>query len=392
MLAFLGLALVAWQKAVSPRIASLNWKHHPSVILLFFAVLGMLLSHIFAVFAVASLILGELARTRLQHKPSLPVALAILLPLLAVLSYIPMLRNHAAAIYPEAFQPTWETIQTFYFTSIDAELLALCLTALTVLLILGVTQPRAILSNPAPRWFFTSPEWVLLAGLFFAPLILLIRLMLTHGAFFSRYGAVETIAVVLLATALLARWTNHNGDLNPSAALLGVIIVLSTSGMLSAIPHEIAHHNLLPTIANSEPQREDCEVCGNVAAIDPTLPLVDASGLTFVEMNHRESPATLAHIFYLTDHAASAGFAHANIFEHMAQVARAFHFAGHVQPYESFVAQHPHFFVFGTYEYPEDWLLRKLTADHADIRVLDPVDDSYVNREVYEVRIAPPSQ
>ena len=218
------------------------------------------------------------------------------------------------------------------------------------------------------------------------------ELMVTHGAFFPRYGAIASIGVALLATALLARWTIRNQSPDPRAALLGCLLVLAMSGVWSALPAQFAQHTVIPLSRNSEPALKQCQACAQTAALNPMIPLVDASGLAFVEMNHREGPETLSRLFYLTDPAASEAYAHANIFEHEAQVAQAFGFAGHVEPYTTFLAQHPHFFVFGTYDYPEDWLLRKLTADHAEIRVVTHTADDYKNTELYEVRLAPESK
>ena len=54
---------------------------------------------------------------------------------------VPMLRNHGSAIYPQAFQPTGETIFEFYIGLVERELIALLLTGLLVLLILGPGCP-----------------------------------------------------------------------------------------------------------------------------------------------------------------------------------------------------------------------------------------------------------
>ena len=383
MLACMSMTLVGWQRAVDGRR-----RRSVGLTLMFLGSAGMLLSHVFAVLGLLALILAELYRQYLQRARDLPALLVLLIPLAAAASYIPLLRNHAASIFPPTFQPDGERIFQFYVTSMDHALLALFFTGLCVLVLLGGPRPFGP-SSPGSAWFFSRPEWLLLLGLFLVPLALMTELMLTQGAFFDRYGAVETLAVVVLASAVLARWTLDRGKIDGRPAVLGTAIVILMTGQWLAIPHQLRGHRLIPTIANSEPPKEPCEACGNTAAIDPTLPLVDASGLTFVEMNQRESPATLSRVFYLTDAAASTEIAHANIFEHMSMVAKRFHFAAHTENYHAFIAAHPHFFVFGTYDYPEDWLLRKLSADQADIRVLDQVDDDYVNREVYEVRIDP---
>ena len=383
MLGCLGIALVAWQQATAPT----RRLRAPALTLLLVAVLGMMFSHIFAILAVAALIAAELWRQYQQRRPDLPILAALTIPLLAVFTYAPMLQNHGAAIFPPSFQPSGTKLIAFYTDSINPALIALCLAALCALVFLRQGLLRPAPPTQGPRWFFTQSEWVLIILLLTAPLLLITELMLTHGAFWERYGATATFAVVFLTTALLARWTLRDGRPDPRAALLGFVIVILMSGLWTAIPKQLAGHRLIPTAANSEPIHKPCESCAQTLALDPTLPLVDASGLAFVEMNHRESPATLSRVYYLTDKEASTTIAHANMFEPMRRLIPRFHFRGHIDAYPAFIAEHKHFFVLGTYDYPEDWLLPKLIEDHATLRVIGRVHDSYLNTELYEVQL-----
>jgi hypothetical protein len=300
-----------------------------------------------------------------------------------------MFRNHGAAIYPPAFQPDGEVIFDFYVASVSRQMITLSLTALGVLVLLGPSHLRGGVPARGPRWFFAPPEWVAAIAMMVVPLILMTQLMWSHGAFFPRYGAVATVGVVVLSAALLGRWTMDGTRPDGRAALLGAGILLLMSGLWLAIPQQIRAGDLIPTVRNSEPHLQPCQACEETAALDASLPLVDASGLTFLEMNHQETPSTLARVYYLTDTAASTKYAHANIFEPMAQLVTSFNLRGHAAQYGDFVGQHPHFFVLGRYDYPEDWLLRKLTADQANIRVVGRVADDYRDTELYEVTMKP---
>jgi hypothetical protein len=102
-------------------------------------------------------------------------------------------------------------------------------------------------------------------------------------------------------------------------------------------------------------------------------------------MDHREGPAVVHNLFYLTDHDASMQYAHASIFEGLAKEAEIFPIRAHVLPYKVFLARYHHFFVYGDYDYPEDWLLRKLHADGATIRLVGSVQAQYKDHEVYEI-------
>jgi hypothetical protein len=384
-LGFLSLAMVGYQQVVGEFSLSASSRRRMGLCLVATGIIGMLLSHMMAILAIGGLAAAEAWRTWERRKLDGSVLAAILLPLTLLAAYLPMFRNHGSAIYPLAFQPDGETIFDFYIATVSRQMIALSLTALAVLVLLGPAHLRGGIPAYGKRWFFPGPEWVASIAMLGAPLILMARLMVSHGAFFPRYGAIATIGVIVLSSALLGRWTMDGRRPDGRAALVGAGILLLMSGLWRAIPLQLRAGNFIPTIANSEPPLKPCQACLETAAIDVSIPLVDASGLTFLEMNHQETPATLARVYYLTDEAASTRYAHANIFEPMPQLVTDFNLRGHAVEYDDFVRQHPHFFVLGRYDYPEDWLLRKLTAEKANIRVVGHVEDGYRDTELYEV-------
>lgn len=397
VLGALGMAIVAWQATASlqdrlakhlPRDLPAPRKRRMAVAALFLAVLAMLLGHILAVLPVAALIAAQLWRTH-GRRFDLPVTAALVLPLAATVLYIPAIKYHSSSIYPPYFQVSISTIFEFYIGSVYLQVATLLLAALAVLILLGPSHLRGGPQKSPPPEMFTTPEWVLIAGLLLCPLVIMLKFMATHAAFFDRYGAVESFGVAILFAALLCRWTMDRGVPDTRAALFGTVIALVISGLGSAIPKQLRAGDLVPTFANSEPHPKPCGACLLTAAIDPVLPLVDASGLTFLEMNHNEPVATLDRIFYLTDTQASTQIAHANIFEPMPDLVRAFHLTGHAEPYQTFIHAYPHFFVLGQHDYPEDWLLRKFEADGASVHIVGNTNDSYHDTELYEVKIAP---
>jgi hypothetical protein len=118
------------------------------------------------------------------------------------------------------------------------------------------------------------------------------------------------------------------------------------------------------------------------------LPLVINSGIVFVEMNNHESAQLLDHTYYLTGGPAALHYTNANIFEGMADAVQVFNLHGHAEPYAAFVRQHPHFYLLaGDHDFPEDFLLRKLTADGAQMRVLGKIDNSYRDHNLYDVSL-----
>ena len=121
--------------------------------------------------------------------------------------------------------------------------------------------------------------------------------------------------------------------------------------------------------------------------LDPSVPLVDASGLTFLEMNKREDAALLSRVYYLTDRDAAVRYAHATIFEGTGALREYWPIRGTVVAYRDFIRQTPHFFVLGTPDYPEDWLIPKLLDDGADLQFKGELHSSYRDHMIFEVTI-----
>ena len=382
LLGFLALALATWQAAHrSPRLL-------PRLLLLA-AVTLMLLSHIFAPLPIAALLLAECAMAWRAGRPDYRTLLAMLLPLPIVFTYLPMLRAHAGGVYPLAFQPDANTIFEVYIGSIDRELIILLLTALLVLLLYGRSHLQAGTPLEGPAWSFDRGEWIAIIGILAFPLVLLAWLMVTQGAFFARYAAVENLGVVMLAAALLARWTGFGGRPSRAAAGLAAMLALLISGQPFVAAAELASARPYHPFRAYEPAYLECEACrisAQPSSEGKPLPLVAASGLIFLEMNHREPAATLDRLFFLNDPDAARSLAHASIFNRMDEVAGAFHLKGHVTSYRDFLALHRTFYVLGEYKYPEDWLLRRLLRDGATLELVRDFDSgAYRQTELYLV-------
>jgi hypothetical protein len=125
-----------------------------------------------------------------------------------------------------------------------------------------------------------------------------------------------------------------------------------------------------------------------IDAIEPDLPLVAASGLTFLEMDKYASPQLVARLHYLTDAQFAIQYAHATIFEGFPTLKQYFPIRAAVNPFPQFIQQHRKFLVLGTPGYPEDWLLRKLIADGDELRYLGDFPGPYKDTSLYEVTVS----
>jgi hypothetical protein len=128
-----------------------------------------------------------------------------------------------------------------------------------------------------------------------------------------------------------------------------------------------------------------------VALIRPDLPLVDASGVTFFEMNHYEKPNFLSRLYFLKNRPAALSYAHTNLFEDLVfpdRMLPGLPISAKVASYDTFVRQHREFLVLGTYDAPEEWLLRKLRDDGARLTWLGTYPVPYVDSNLYLVDVS----
>jgi hypothetical protein len=368
MLGFVSLAFVGWQKATNDAKSPLGLS------LLIFGGLGALLSHVFATFAWMILILAELVRVTACRRLNWQVLLALLIPLIAVVTYVPLITNYGVSYYPVALVPTPQTMLGFYIVILFQSAFALLCVTIVTQFVAG--QPTL---KPRVKLPVSAAELFALLGFFAVPAILLLYLMHVHGAFFFRYGIMANFAIATLIPIFLAWFTRGNRTVAWITALALFVWSLLPAHIL--IP---AIHPRRLSLSISKPGA--CEACVLANRTAPALPFVDASGLTFIEMDSREDAGFLSRVYYLTDPSASVRYAHANIFERMQVVKNAFPIRANVEQYSVFVREHPTFLVFGTYDYPEDWLLRKLQADGAHLFLLRTVSDpQFKDRELWQV-------
>ncbi len=364
LLGFSALSLLAWQLARERKSFA---------VLLVFAGCGLLLTHIFSVFVWAALAAAEAVRIAQRRKIDWRLVVAWIVPLVSIVTYLPQLRAHNQAIFPAAYQPGAGTLFRFYNTWVEADVRTVLLTGAVLLLLSGPSVFRGRLER-----YLTWPEWASVGFLFAIPLLVLLVLIRSHSAFFVRYATAGNIGLCVIAAVLLALWTTRD----TRAALVCLSLAFIVSGQLGAAMSAVRHK---PIFTSTEPKPAACQACELSRKLDPTLPFVDASGLTFLEMDHRENAAMLQRVFYLTDPQASRQYAHASIFEGMQTEKELFPIRANVSTYSAFIKTHRHFFVFGDYDFPEDWLLRKLEADGASLRLLGETESSYKDKDLYYV-------
>ncbi len=402
VLAFTALLILSWDGAISsPRPSR-------SLAALFFAGCGALLSHVLGLFAFAAIVIAEGVRTLLKRTVDWSVWAALAAPGVCLVTYIPLLRSEAAGLFPPLVQPTPTTALVFYIRLLYSVLLPLLIVG-----VVAIVWPwmRKKETGQPPR-VIDRPLAALLLALLAVPAVEVGVFIRSKGAWFDRYGVVSLIALAILTTLLVARRTRLSRG--ASATVVAFLLVLfatdivgplqsrrdlaveilseflpaKTAGSILAFTFgPLVLGNVITHALPTPPYLiagEGVPLLTSLDSFEPKLPLVAASGLTFLEMDNREHDRLTSRLYYLTDRQAAVQIAHATLFEGFATLKHIFPIRASVDRYEDFIAAHRHFLVIGTYDYPEDWLLRKLEIDGARMRPIAKYN-GYKDRDIYDV-------
>jgi hypothetical protein len=355
------VAMLGWQTATAGQ------RRRWGLFGITLGVWGALVSHAFSPLLVAVLGIAELVRSAERRKIDWPVCVALVAPSPFMVVYLPIFRRFEgwAAVPPE-FQGSVFKIVTFYsdmLSAVSAVVLIALLAALMVSRSEGVDT-----GTDAPTAH--SHEIALVLGLLSLPIPINLFLIRSGGAFWPRYCIASAIGFSLLSVYILAKLTRG------SRAAAGIAACVIFLGMAGGLALQITRPPARAVIKEL-----------SLKQLDPRLPLVAASGLTFFEMNKREDAELLSRIFYLTDRDAAIRFSHATIFEGTAVLRKYFPILGTVTAYRDFVRQTPHFFVLGTPDYPEDWLIPKLLDEGAELQFKGELRSSYRDHMIFEVML-----
>jgi hypothetical protein len=198
-------------------------------------------------------------------------------------------------------------------------------------------------------------------------------LMRSHGAYFDRYGFPVSFGYALLCGFVLANICDFMNA--PAVAASAVLLTFFAAFQLGPGRRASAwsKHQAIAQTKSIENIRTD-------------LPLVAASGLTFLEMDHYESSRLTNRLYYLTNRGLALRYANATIFEGMPKLKDYFPIRAHVTEYSAFVENHSEFLVLGTPDYPEDWLLRALLDQGYEVRLMGNFPGLYKDSQLYKIR------
>jgi Dolichyl-phosphate-mannose-protein mannosyltransferase len=413
LLCFTTLMLVSWYRAAEAPDDFISHDRRLALLTLTLGGFGLLLSHVLGVLPYAAFFAAELVRFSIRRKPDWGLWTALLAPAISGLTYLPLIRTHSGILFTDEYHASPIRIFNFYWWSI--RFLAVPLMSVALLAFLWpilrrpAAQDRWQAALPDPLSATLRPLWYLLCCLSLVPLGVGVLFARTGTAFFDRYGIVVLIPVALIPALLLGFRTQRNQMAGLGVALvLSAALFLNTTGKFWLIeqlgnlaPPRVARYALnalaLPLIVR-EPAKpripphlqkalEAARPVSNLDAIDPDLPLVANTGLTFLEVDQQGDAELTKRLYLLDDWQAAASIAHDTVFENYDRLKRVFPLRGKVEPYCAFISEHPRFLALGAYNHPQGWLLKRLDMDGADLHILGTYAGITEEAQLYEVTV-----
>jgi 4-amino-4-deoxy-L-arabinose transferase-like glycosyltransferase len=404
LLFFTALMLLSWYRVIEwDGLSSDRW----ALIMVTASGFGLLLSHVFGVLVYAAFVASELLRLAIRRKPDWRLWSALLVPTISVLTYLPLFRTHSTMLFADEYRVTPLRLAGFYWESIRYVVTPLAVIALLALL-WPVFRKQARVTPPATTGAVRASLGLLLAGLALVPIVSGILLARDGTAFFDRYGVVWLVPFTVVPALVLGFRTQQDRLAATATALLLVaIFFFDTSGKAwlieqasNLLPSKVAAKLLYvfvlpPIISVQYPQTPSylraafatAPLISDLASVDPDLPLVANTGLTFMELDRQETAQVTKRLYMLTDDEAASTIAHDTVFAHYEQVKEAFSLRGTIQPFCTFISEHPRFVVVGAYNNPQGWLLRKLDRDGAELRVIGTCGGNTEDCRIYEITV-----
>jgi Dolichyl-phosphate-mannose-protein mannosyltransferase len=406
VLCFTSLLLVNWHHIVKTEDRAVSrWRFAALVV----SGLALLLSHVLGALAYAAFLAAELLRLRITRKPDWRLWIALSVPLIATLSYLPLIRTQSRLLFSEYSQASPRRLAICYWEHIRYSM-----TSLAVILLLGIVWRLSSGREKPPvssRAASVSLSFILFF-LFLVPLEIYLIFSRTGSPFYERYGVVALIPCALVPAVFLAWRTGRNRSAGASVALLlATLLLINTSGkawlvenLVSIAEPRIAAKLLylvaLPPVAPPtlkpppvpfylEDTANRAPTISHLGSVDPQLPFVAGSGPTFLELDRYQNAVFTRRLYLLTNPVAAATIVHNTVFDHYELLKAVFPIRGQVENYCVFVRQHPQFIVLGGYNYPDTWILKKLEMDGAKLSIIGKYDDGVIEEhDLYKVLIA----
>ena len=346
VLGFSGLAVILWQSAARHERRGIALPGLAA------ALAGALLCHCYAVLAMVPFALAEVVRLVSRRKFDWPMLVWLAVPCPAVLLYLPMFAATRGPLFDNpVYRPEWGSIPACYAIHFGAALWPV----LAGLVILALARSNPETSSEDQRGSaIPAHEMALAVGFALVPVFGVLLAMGVTGVFMDRYGVTALIGFSILIGALVARRARQSR----SAAAAVLFIFIGTFALNSAA--WITGLVMKPRSAKTIPKPQFV-----LSELSRDVPVVITNGLLFLEFDHYESKAVTDRLYFLTDAANAVRYTGTDAFDRGFYILRRwFPIRAHLEDYRQFLSTHSHFLVLAEYDFPMDWVMRKMLDDH----------------------------
>ncbi len=357
LLCALILLLFAWDKAVEP---DRTWR---SVVCVLLASLAIVADHRTGVVCLLPFAVGEAVRFRRGRRADWPLWLCLLAPfLLGIVYQIRFLQTKSLTDeYLPSLVMSWniygDLLYDFFFAT------AVCVLLLALMSYLG--------ESASLRQRILRPEALaMLCAISLLPLVTL-------------------SFCAIIGIAILIPWLIANRSRAPRTLSVFIFCTLVASVIQKASTEWAVGGTYAAALFQTG------RVPIHLQDLNPSLPIVDASAATFIEMSDRESAPIVSRLYYLTDHNAAlrySGYSSESSFtllEKQEDIRKTLELRSHTAKLRDFVALHPSFYMIAAYPAVDDWLPRKLADSGVNSDYLGKFVSSYDNDDIFLVTVPP---
>ncbi len=360
LLGLAGLALVSWQVAADGR------RRRPALAGLFTSLFLGVADHYYAVFVIAALGLGELARTAKRRRFDFPVAAALVLPLTAFVPLLPVIHAVRTRLFVHSWAPPHpEQILATYGLLLRPALVTVVATAIVVG-VLRLIRYESPDPSGSKRAGFPFHELAALVGFALIPVAAVLVAMAGTGTYAPRYGLPAIIGLSALFT-LGVRRLSRGGATTAVLVLLTIsLAVVKDTVRAAAAPRDpraavLAMHPLLLALP---------EAPTAVAFGDPHA---------FVQARHYLPPGITRRFVYLNDPEAAVRYTGDDTAERNFRIEADLVDLG-ISDYRPFVLAHRSFWVYDT---RPRWLVRRLEEEGAVLTLVGSAPESRLYRAAF---------
>jgi hypothetical protein len=355
-----GLALLCWQRATEDGRKT-GWLFGLSA-----SLATALLSHCYAILLLIPFAAGELVRLHARRRIDLPLWLALGLPCLAGISYLPLFQGTADLLQGSWARPNWGQGITFYAKIFLPAVLPLILTVCVAAFGLLVERNRN--RRDAAAAAFHPHELAALVGLFLVPAFGVILAKFVTGIFATRYAISAGLVPCILVGALASATIRRRWGVAMTVVLLGLFMRDTMSALRSG------------STPDGGSTKNPATILAGASIPDDGNPIVIPAGLHFVEIAHYADDNLRKRLLYVRHPELALKYTGANTLDRgLPRVRQWFpQLKLTIIDYDDFVRTRKHFWVYGQIGDKYNWLLPELISSGARLELRHRTGSNFV--------------